>query len=222
MDFESFVLAASTGDLTDEPAAREHADAIEFRMDLADDPVVALEDYDGVLPIIATNRAASEGGEADEDGRLDALEAAAAMDAVAAIDVELASITDGDGESTVETARRQGAHTIASVHDFTGTPPASELREFGSLAGDVADVAKIAVTARDVGDVLRLLSVTRELTVDGDRVATMAMGEPGRHSRVITPLYGSRIGYAPVREERATAPGQFDLETFRTVFETIR
>lgn len=222
MDFESFVLAASTGDLADEPAAREHADALEFRMDLADDPLEALEDYDGVLPVIATNRAASEGGDADEEGRLDALEAASAVDAVAAIDVELASVTDGAGESVIETARNHEVHAIASVHDFEGTPPASELRELGRLAGDVADVAKIAVTARDVDDVLGLLSVTRELTVDGYRVATMAMGEPGRHSRVIAPLYGSRIGYAPVHENAATAPGQFDLKTFRTVFETIR
>ncbi|MFW5938553.1 MAG: type I 3-dehydroquinate dehydratase [Halanaeroarchaeum sp.] len=222
MDFESFVLAASTGDLADEPAAREHADAIEFRMDLADRPLETLGDYGGVLPVIATNRASSEGCDADDTGRLDVLEAAAGMDPVVAVDVELASVTDGGGESVIEAARRNGVHTIASVHDFNGTPPTSELRELGDLAGDVADVAKIAVTALDVGDVLRLLSVTRELAVDGYRVATMAMGEPGRHSRVIAPLYGSRIGYAPVRENRATAPGQFDLETFRNVFETIR
>ncbi|EMA31721.1 3-dehydroquinate dehydratase [Halobiforma lacisalsi AJ5] len=37
MEFDSFVLTASTADLTEEPAAREHADAIEFRMDLADE-----------------------------------------------------------------------------------------------------------------------------------------------------------------------------------------
>jgi 3-dehydroquinate dehydratase-1 len=222
MDFESFVLAASTGDLADEPAAREHADALEFRMDLADAPIDALRSYGGTLPIIATNRASSEGGRADDDGRLDDLQAAVTTDAVEAIDVELASVTDGDGESTIETARRHGVGTIASIHDFNGTPPASELEQLGGLAGDLADVAKIAVTARDAGDVLRLLSVTRELTADGHRVATMAMGEPGRHSRVIAPLYGSRIGYAPVREEAATAPGQLDLETFRTVFETIR
>ncbi|MFT4889488.1 MAG: 3-dehydroquinate dehydratase-1 [Halobacteriales archaeon] len=222
MDFESFVLAASTGELGDEPAARDHADAVEFRMDLADDPLEALDDYDGTLPVIATNRAPSEGGEADEEGRLDTLEAAAAIDAVEAIDVELASVADGNGESTIETARRHGASTVASVHDFDGTPPTSELRQVGRHAGDMADVAKVAVTAREVGDVLGLLSVTRELTADGYRVATMAMGEPGRHSRVIAPLYGSRIGYAPVREDGATAPGQFDLETFRDVFERIR
>ena len=39
MDFGEFVLAASTADLADEPAAREHADAVEFRMDLAEDPL---------------------------------------------------------------------------------------------------------------------------------------------------------------------------------------
>jgi 3-dehydroquinate dehydratase-1 len=39
MDFESFVLAAATADLDDEPAARDHADAIEFRMDLATRPL---------------------------------------------------------------------------------------------------------------------------------------------------------------------------------------
>jgi len=222
MDFESFVLAASTGDLGDEPAARDHADAIEFRMDLAEEPLGDLEDYDGVLPVIATNRAPSEGGDADEEGRLETVAAAAATDAVEAVDVELASVAAGGGESAIETARRHGVSTIASVHDFEGTPPASDLSRLGRRAGDVADVAKVAVTALDAGDVLRLLSVTRELTADGYRVATMAMGEPGRHSRVIAPLYGSRIGYAPVREDEATAPGQFDLETFRDVFERIR
>jgi 3-dehydroquinate dehydratase-1 len=75
---------------------------------------------------------------------------------------------------------------------------------------------------RDVGDVLRLLSVTRKLTTDGYRVATVAMGGPGRHSRVILPFYGSRIGYAPVRKGAATAPGQIDLETLREVYETIK
>jgi 3-dehydroquinate dehydratase-1 len=49
----------------------------------------------------------------------------------------------------------------------------------------------------------------------------MAMGELGRHSRVIAPLYGSRIGYAPVRAEDATAPGQFDLSTLRDLIETV-
>ena len=87
MNFDSFVLAASTASLDDEPVARDHADAIEFRMDLAADPVPALREYDGELPIIATNRAEWEGGEAPENGRLEALSTAAELPAVEAIDV---------------------------------------------------------------------------------------------------------------------------------------
>ncbi len=62
MEFDSFVLTAAVADLTEEPAAREHADAVEFRMDLADEPLSALEAYDGELPILATNRPAWKAG----------------------------------------------------------------------------------------------------------------------------------------------------------------
>ncbi len=41
----------------------------------------------------------------------------------------------------------------------------------------------------------------------------MAMGKVGRHSRVIAPIYGSKIGYAPLGPADATAPGQYDLAT---------
>jgi len=57
------------------------------------------------------------------------------------------------------------------------------------------------------------LSVTEQLTAHGDAVATMAMGDVGSHTRAVAPVYGSKIGYAPVDPENATAPGQYDLET---------
>lgn len=187
-------------------------------MDLADSPLSTLEAYDCTLPIIASNRSSKEGGEADPTGRLEVLDAATDVQSVEAIEVNLASVTEA-GNSIIQAARHEGIRTIAAVHDCNGTPPASELLELGRLAGDVA---KIGVTVLDVGDVLRVLSVTRELTTDGYRVATIAMGEPGRHSRVIAPFYGSRIGYAPVRERAATSPGEIDLETHREVYETLK
>jgi 3-dehydroquinate dehydratase-1 len=49
----------------------------------------------------------------------------------------------------------------------------------------------------------------------------MAMGEPGRHSRAVAPLYGSRIGYAPVDPAEATAPGQYDLATLRELVDAL-
>ena len=216
MDFESFVLAASTADLREEPAAREHGDAVEFRMDLAEDPLAALEAYDGELPIIATNRVEWEGGEAaDDEARLEALCTAAEHDAVEAIDVELEALLDGDAGYVVNFAHDHGASVIASTHDFVKTPAPAKLRQLLDQASSHGDVGKLAVTAETTDDVLELLAATRASAIGDDRVATMAMGEAGRHSRAVAPLYGSKIGYAPVDPENATAPGQYDLATLR-------
>lgn len=213
LDFDTFVLAASTADLGDEPAAREHADAIEFRMDLADEPLAALEDYDGELPILATNRARWEGGEAGDDGRLEALADATALDGVDAIDVELEAILADDADELLETARDRDVSIVASAHDFEGTPPRTEMVRTLTEAGKYADVAKLAVTAESTADTLALLSATEQLTAHGDAVATMAMGDVGSHTRAVAPVYGSKIGYAPVDPADATAPGQYDLAT---------
>ena len=218
MDFDSFVLAASTADLAEEPAAREHADAIEYRMDLVEEPLAALETYDdgaGELPILATNRAEWEGGEwsGDDERRLEVLAEATSFDAVEAIDIELEAILAGDADDLLETARERDVSVVASAHDFEGTPTRGEMVSTLTEAHKHADVAKIAVTATSRKDTLAVLAATEQLTAHGDPVATMAMGELGSHTRAVAPVYGSKIGYAPVDPDNATAPGQYDLET---------
>ncbi|CCQ35411.1 3-dehydroquinate dehydratase [Natronomonas moolapensis 8.8.11] len=227
LSFDSFTLAASTADLEAEPAARADADCVEFRMDLADAPLGALASYDGDLPILATNRAAWEGGEASEVNRLGALEAALECDAVAAIDIELAALESGGpgdadrAEALLAAARAVGVPVVVSTHDFEGTPPEPELADRLRRAGERGDVGKIAVTARDVGDALSVLSVTHEVTRAGVDVATMAMGAAGSHTRAVAPVYGSKIGYAPIDPEKATAPGQYGLETLRGLVDRL-
>ncbi len=223
LDFGSLVLAAATPDLADEPAARAHADAVEFRMDLAhEDPLDALSDYDGELPLIATNRTEREGGDAaHEPERLHALRQAAENPSVAAVDVELATVTEGDDEDLLTHARANGAQAIVSTHDFEHTPR-ERLSELLGRACEYGDVGKVAVTAQDPGDVLSLLEATHHFRSGDTPVATMAMGEAGRHSRAITPLYGSRIAYAPVDPAGATAPGQYDLATLAGLIERLR
>lgn len=221
MKFDEFRLAASVADLDREPAARDDADLLEFRMDLADAPLAALADYDGVLPILATNRAEWEGGEADGSGRLDDLATAAEHDDVVAVDVELNAVRHGDGAGVLAHAREHGATAVVSVHEFEGTPPADDLRSTLADAVEHGDVGKLAVTAEDPADVLTLLMLTREFTARGERVATMAMGAVGRHSRAVAPVYGSKLGYAPVDPDEATAPGQYDLATLRELVEQL-
>ncbi len=226
LSFDCFTLAASTADLAEEPIARAGADCLEFRMDLANDPLAALEGYDGELPILVTNRAEWEGGDAAA-GRLDALEATLDQDAVGAIDIELAALeTDGPGDTErartlVDAASRAGVSVVVSTHDYEGTPAKSELSTRLRRASEHGDVGKIAVTATDRSDALSVLSVTHELTEAGVPVATMAMGEAGSHTRAVAPVYGSKIGYAPVDPERATAPGQYDLATLRELVDRL-
>ncbi|WP_423751206.1 type I 3-dehydroquinate dehydratase [Salinirarus marinus] len=223
MEFDSFVLAAATADLDEEPAARDHADAVEFRMDLADRPREQLDDYDGDLPLVVTNRPEWEGGEAtvEEAARLDALVTAADHEAVEAVDVELTSLRSDAGAETAAAVRNRGVSVVASVHDFDATPPKDRLTALLSEAAERGDVGKLAVTATDRSDALALLSATYAATRRGDDVATMAMGRAGRHTRAVAPVYGSKIGYAPVDPAKATAPGQYDLSTLASLVEQL-
>ncbi|PSQ19957.1 type I 3-dehydroquinate dehydratase [Halobacteriales archaeon QS_8_69_26] len=223
LSFESFVLAGVTADLSEEPAAREHADAVEFRMDLAADPLAALADYDGDLPIIATDRIDVEGGDSPPgEERRDRLRTAAREPAVAAVDVELGVADSPAGEDLLSDLDEAGVDTVVSVHDFEGTPSPERMGSVLGAAAERGDVAKLAVTAEDPGDALQLLTVTWRQASAGNRVATMAMGEAGRHTRAVAPAYGSRIGYAPVVPAQATAPGQYDLATLAELVDRLR
>ncbi|MEF8781422.1 MAG: type I 3-dehydroquinate dehydratase [Haloferacaceae archaeon] len=222
MDADGFTLCASTADLSREPAAREHADAVEFRMDLAAEPSRAIESYDGDLPLVVTNRASWEGGEAEDLARYEALTDAIAHEAVVAVDVELAALRGnapaGERSHAValrDTAREEGVDVIASVHDFEVTPEVDVMVDLLADAASEGDVAKLATAAETRGDALAMVTATHRATEAGHPVATMCMGEAGRHTRAVTPLYGSRIGYAPVDPAEATAPGQYDLATLR-------
>ncbi len=221
MNFDSFSLAVSTADLGDEPPARNHADLVEFRMDLADDPLTSLSAYDGELPILATNRAAWEGGEATGDERLDELYEAVEQPSVEAVDVELETLFTDRGEEVAEHARDNDVFVVASLHDFEETPSQKRMRELLENCTDHADVGKLAVTAQSESDVLDLLRVTNLLTERGQTVATLAMGEAGRHSRAVAPIYGSKIGYAPLDPADTTA-GQYDLATLSRLVDELQ
>ncbi|WP_336325868.1 type I 3-dehydroquinate dehydratase [Halovenus sp. HT40] len=220
LSFAEFVLAASTAELSEEPAARDHADAVEYRMDLGEAGFDGLAAYDGELPLIVTDRVEWEGGEsADTPERIDRLTRAVDQPNVAAVDVELAAVEDC--QPVIEAATGTDVSIIVSVHDFEETPERDELAAKLDAACEHGDIGKLAVTAQSRADVLDLLAVTHEQTAVGNTVATMAMGEAGRHSRAVAPLYGSRIGYAPVDPEAATAPGQYHLEQLRSLVDAL-
>ncbi|MDZ7849282.1 MAG: type I 3-dehydroquinate dehydratase [Halodesulfurarchaeum sp.] len=226
VDFESFRLAASTDSLSVEPRARPNADLIEFRMDLAENPLEALDDYDGDLEILVTNRPDWEGGNReDTPERRDELVAALSKPAVTAVDLELRALENPgrrtDLDPVLDVAHEQDIPIVVSVHDFDHAPSRKTLVDFGHRGCQFGTLAKIAVTPETHESVLELLQATHDLTQEGRTVATMAMGELGSHTRAIAPLYGSKLGYAPIDSTGGTAPGQFDLETLASLLETF-
>jgi len=227
--FEEFTLAAATADLSVEPAARAAADAVEFRMDLAAEPGDQLAAYDGELPVIVTNRAGWEGGEASDLSRYDALADALERPSVVAVDVELAALRGNapEGERSHATALREAARgadaaVIASVHDFESTPDAGVLVDLLADAAAAGDVGKLATVAAGPADALAMLRATHEATAAGHAVATICMGAAGRHTRAVAPVYGSLISYAPVDPADATAPGQLPLGQLRDLVDGLR
>lgn len=196
------------------------ADVAEWRLDhlLAARPTDALEHVPGLLallreqladvPLLVTVRSSSEGGavELSEVDYARALRAVLAAGIADGVDIEIAR--HHAWRELTPRAQSIGCSVVGSHHDLTATPPADRIIELlGAMAAAGADVAKVAVTARDADDVLELLAATRsaarDLTVP---VVTMAMGEVGRVSRLCGHVFGSVLTFGALGTP--SAPGQ--------------
>ena len=221
MKIEEFALAATTNGLTREPEARGVADLLEFRMDKAEEPIEQLSDYEGELPIIATNRTMWFGGKADDTGRLDRLFAASRFDAVELVDIELETARSKDW--MIEELRDNDVQVIISHHDFEDTPEQPILDRIFEQCAEYGDIAKVATFPQNYDDTLTLLNAIKTGTDRGHDVAGIAMGEVGSHTRIIAHLYGSKLGYAPLAaDETDYAPGQIPLEQLASLVECTK
>ncbi len=172
------------------------ADLVELRMDYAPGADLKRLLENRPCPVIVTNRPKREGGAYDglEDERLALLQQAVDLGADY-VDVELDS---------VDRIRRHGrTRLIVSHHDFQETPD-----DIGHIHSEIvrsgADVAKVACTARDIRDNLRMFDLLR-----GERpTIALCMGELGVISRILGRKFGSFLTYASLGEGKESAPGQ--------------
>jgi 3-dehydroquinate dehydratase / shikimate dehydrogenase len=213
----AFVVSVIAPD-TDTALRRMHAvgplaDLIEIRLDGMRDPAVETLVRQSPCPVVLTCRRAEDGGawSGDEGARLDLLRRCAASGA-AWLDVELDRL---DAIQPVESTR-----IIGSFHDPSGTPAdlsgiVRRLRDAG------ADIAKVAVQARDLGDVARVLDLLAAESAAGP-LAAHAMGETGRISRLVGPRFGTALVYAAAARGTEAAPGQPTIRDLRLVMRTQR
>lgn len=192
------------------------ADILELRIDLLDvETNKTLQKLKKLgLPLIITNRMKQEGGawEGSEDERIQKL--LSLLPFADAVDIELCAEKRDD---VVKKAKSTEKKVIISTHDFQKTPGYDVMMGIINESFEAgADIAKLAVMPGSLEDVLRLL----EITLHSKRaVCTIAMGNIGRHSRVIAPVYGSVMTYGYA--DKPTAPGQLKVDELKSMLNML-
>ena len=179
----------------------------------------------GEIPLLFTFRSAAEGGEreisAEAYQKLN--QKAAESGLTDLIDVE-AYFQGGIAEELIRKIHGCGGKVIASNHDFEKTPAGEEIRKrLGHMQKIGADIAKIAVMPQTAKDVLELLCAT-EQTAGAEEttipIVTMSMGRLGAFSRISGELTGSAMTFGALG--KTSAPGQPEAGQLKEVLELLR
>ncbi len=189
------------------------ADLIEFRIDAMDHPdpdEVSNIIKDVNHPMIATNRMIQEGGlfKGSEAERTDILLAAAKHADI--IDIELQ--TD---EKYMDKIIKASKSTIISYHNFERTPSEDVLLKIVNQERELGDIAKFAVMPETISDTLTVLKVLSQVK----ETIGISMGDLGRYTRIVAPLFGSPITFASINT--ISAPGQLDIDTTKNFLDKI-
>ena len=146
------------------------------------------------LPVIATIRSVSEGGEKylTSKKRLDIFKNIIPLSDY--IDIELSS--DTILKEIIRTAHNNNTKVIISYHIYL------------KAKKEKADIIKIAAKTNSTSDLQRLLLFT--LTYKKDNMIIIPMGKTGTLGRVFFPAAGSLLTYTYLSKN--TAPGQISLE----------
>ena len=189
------------------------ADLVEFRIDAMDYPnpddvLNIIKDID--QPLIATNRKIDEGGffKGSESERTEILLTAAKHADIIDIELEI----DLDHMNKVIKASKS---TIISYHDFKKTPPLDFLLDVVNREKRLGDIAKFAVMPKNISDTLVVLNVLSRV----EKTVGIAMGDIGRYTRVVAPLFGSPITFASL--DNISAPGQLDIQTTKNFLDKL-
>ena len=203
-----------------EKAEESNADLIEVRLDcLENHAKLADVAAHGKTPKIATNKPRScqgkfSGTETEQQQTL----LTAAKDGFEYVDIEL---TNPKLKDTIRELKLLGVKPIVSFHDFAETLSLSELNSvFEREIASGADVCKIVTTAKRIEDNLTLLNFT-STACNKAKIVCFAMGELGKVSRLLSPLFGGYFTFASLERGSETAAGQMTIQEIKTAYELL-
>ncbi len=200
-----------------EKAETAQADLIEVRLDNFETPR-KLSDLSAHTrtPLIATNKLLSEKGrfQGTEDERQKTL-LDAAESGFEYIDVDL---SNSKLQDIIKSLKELGAKPIVSFHKFDGALTAPEMNAIleKQLASG-ASVCKIISTAKQIQDNLTALNFVSENAAKA-KLVCFCMGEKGKISRLLSPVFGAFFTFASVEQDSETAPGQISIKEMKTAY----
>ncbi len=196
------------------------ADLIEIRLD-------SLKKHDSLAdlarssktPLIATNKSTANHGKftGSEDKRQKIL-LDAARNGFEYVDADL-SIPNM--QELIASLKELGAKPIVSFHDFEQTPALSQLNKV--LEEEIeagAEVYKIVTTARRVEDNIKILDFVSKASKKA-KIVCFAMGELGKPSRLLSPVFGAFFTFASLDEKSKTAKGQLTIQEMKSAYEAL-
>jgi 3-dehydroquinate dehydratase type I len=200
-----------------EKAEKAQADLIEVRLDCFE-IFLNLSDLVGstTLPLIATNKLKSENGffAGTESARQQTL-LNAAKNGFEYVDVDLLSAKH---KETISQLKLMGAKPIISYHKFDGALDVSAMEKIldEELAGG-ASVCKIVTTAKKIEDNLYALNFVSFASRKA-KLVCFCMGEHGKISRLLSPLFGAFFTFASLDQGSETAVGQISIEEMKSAY----
>jgi 3-dehydroquinate dehydratase type I len=200
-----------------EKAEKNQADLIEVRLDCLEE-TRNLKDLakSTKLPLVATNKLQGEKGFfAGNDAERQETLFNAASNGFEYVDVDL---SDQKHQETINKLKQLGVKPIVSYHKFDGALGVSEMeRVLDEQIVSGASVCKIVTTATQIEDNLPALSFV-SFASSKAKLVCFCMGEHGKVSRLLSPLFGAYFTFASLNHSSETAAGQMSVNEMRSAY----
>jgi 3-dehydroquinate dehydratase-1 len=203
-----------------ERAEKAQADIIEVRLDCLEasrnlsDLVKSTK-----IPLIATNKLLSENGNfaGTETERQQTLFNAAKND-FEYVDVDLSSPKH---KETIDKLKLLGTKPIVSYHKFDGALSISEMEKvLEQEIASGASVCKIITTAKQIEDNLTALNFVSTMS-SKTKLVCFCMGELGKVSRLLSPMFGAFFTFASLQQGNKTAVGQMTIQEMKAAYDLL-
>jgi 3-dehydroquinate dehydratase type I len=134
------------------------------------------------------------------------------------VDVALDSVNQ---KKLVKKIKEMNCKPIVSFHDFKNFLTITDLEKIlEKEISNGAEVCKIVTTARRIQDNLEVLNFISKHS-SNLKMVCFCMGDLGRLSRVLSPLFGGFFTFASLKSGMETANGQLSIKELREIYKLL-